>query len=122
LDAARRRGAAARFARITADAEGRPSVRTGVGEAIVAVVGEAAERLAILRASGLRIMTLDDEDYPARLRAIELPPPVLLVRGAADALSAPRTVAIVGTRRPTEAGRLVAARIGAELSRRGAVV
>ena len=67
-------------------------------------------------------MTLDHPAYPSRRRRVDLPPPVLLVRGDVDLLAAPRTVAIVGTRRPSERGRLVAARIAAAVSGAGAVV
>jgi DNA processing protein len=122
LAAAGLRGAAARFARIAAEGDGRPPFREPVGEGIVAVAAELDDRLAVLRASGLAIVTLDDPGYPARLRAIALPPPVVLVRGDAGALSAGHAVAIVGTRRPTERGRLVAARIGAAIVNAGAVV
>jgi DNA processing protein len=122
LAAAGLRGAAARFARIVADGERRPPFREPVGEGIVAVAAALDERLTVLRASGLAIVTLDDPAYPARLRAIELPPPVLLIRGDVAVLSAEHTVAIVGTRRPTELGRLVAARIAATLTTAGAVV
>ena len=89
------------------------------------VIGAARDRVALLEAirrEGLAILTLDDPDYPDRLRGIELPPPVLFVRGATDALSADRCVAVVGTRRPTDAGRTVAARLAASVSRVGAVV
>ena len=122
LVGASRRGAAARFARIAAEGDGRPPFGTSVGEGIVAAAAELADRLALLRASRLEIVTLDDPGYPPRLRAIELPPPVLLVRGDPAALSGRHAVAIVGTRRPTETGRLVAARIAAALARAGAVV
>lgn len=122
LAAASLRGAAARFARIVADGDGRPPFRERVGEGLVAVAAELDERLTVLRSSGLAIVTLDDPTYPARLRAIELPPPVLLVRGDVAALSADHAVAIVGTRRPTEHGRLVAARIAATLANAGAAV
>jgi DNA processing protein len=44
------------------------------------------------------------------------------VRGDIGALSAAHAIAIVGTRRPTERGRLVAARIGAAIANAGAVV
>ena len=67
-------------------------------------------------------MTIDDEAYPARLRAIAEPPPVLFVRGAPASLSTTRAVAVVGTRRPTEAGRRIAARIADAVARLGAVV
>ena len=122
LAAAGRRGAAARFARIAAEGEGRAPFRAAVGEGVVTAAAELDDRLALLRASRLEIVTLDDPRYPARLRAIELPPPVLLVRGDPGALNGRHAVAIVGTRRPTEAGRLVAARIAATLARAGAVV
>ncbi|HYX12654.1 MAG TPA: DNA-processing protein DprA [Candidatus Acidoferrum sp.] len=122
LAAASVRGAAARFARIVAEGDGRPPFREPVGEGIVAVAGELGERLAVLRTSGLTVVTLDDPGYPQRLRAIQLPPPALLVQDDVAALSAGHTVAIVGTRRPTEHGRLIAARIAAALARAGAVV
>ena len=122
LAAAAGRGAAARFARIAAERDGRTPFGGAVGEGIVAAAVGFQERLAVLRASGLRVVTLDDPDYPARLRATDLPPPVLLVRGDPAALAARHAVAIVGTRRPTELGRLLAARIGAAVARSGAVV
>ncbi len=122
LDAARRRGAVASFSAIVSAASGRRVVTEPVGTRIVALAEDPSGPLSVLRRSGLRIVTLDDPGYPARLRAIDLPPPVLLVAGDVDALSAARTVAIVGTRRPTERGRLVAARIAAAIVRCGAVV
>ena len=51
-----------------------------------------------------------------------MPPHVLFVSGDVAALSAVHAVAVVGTRRPTEAGRLIAARIGAAIARTGAAV
>ena len=122
LAAAARRRAAASFSAIVAAAQGRTRLATDVGGSIVALAHDVPARLAILRASGVRIVTLDDEDYPDRLRRIDLPPPVLLARGDVTAWSAARTVAVVGTRRPTERGRLVAARIGAAIARAGGVV
>lgn len=122
LAAAGRRGAAPRLAAIVAEAAGRPRPGEHIGEAIVQVAAALADHLAVLRASDLSIVTLDDPAYPSRLRLIDLPPPVLLVRGDPAALSVPRAVAIVGTRRPTEHGRLIAARIAAAVTRAGAVV
>ena len=45
-----------------------------------------------------------------------------LSAGDVAALSAEHAVAVVGTRRPTEAGRLTAARIGAAIAKTGASV
>ena len=122
LAAADEPGSGARFARIAAEGEGRPAFTTDVGRAIVATAAARDACLAVLRSSGLRVITLDAPDYPPRLRTIELPPPVLLVRGDTAALAAPRTIAIVGTRRPTERGRLLAARIAGAISSAGATV
>lgn len=89
----------------------------------VAAAASAADRvLARLDRSGLTMVTVEDPDYPPRLRAIELPPHVLFVRGDLSALRPRHAVAVVGTRRPSEAGRLVAARIARALSAVGAVV
>ncbi len=49
------------------------------------------------------LLTLADPRYPPRLLAIGDPPPVLFVRGDADALALP-TIAIVGSRHATRAG------------------
>ena len=75
-----------------------------------------------LTALGLDWLTLDDPAYPARLRLLEVPPPVLFLRGDAGALSAQASVAIVGTRRPTDAGRRTAARIADALARLGVAI
>ncbi len=82
----------------------------------VAATGPAAI-LDRLRATGVAVLTLDDPGYPDRLRRIEEPPPVLFVRGRIGALDPRRAVAIVGTRRPTEAGRRIAARLADALAR-----
>lgn len=79
------------------------------------IVGRAAEL-------GLAVLTLEDDRFPSRLLAIELPPHLLFIRGDAGALSRPHAVAIVGTRRPTEHGRRVAARVAAAVADAGATV
>ncbi|HUQ78810.1 MAG TPA: DNA-processing protein DprA [Patescibacteria group bacterium] len=122
LEAAGRPGASGRLARIVAEVEGRAPFAQETGRALVATAAARADHLSVLRASGLAVVTLDDPAYPVRLRAIELPPPVLFVRGSTASLGAGPAVAIVGTRRPTERGRLLAARIAGAVSRAGAAV
>lgn len=90
------------------------------GLAVAAV--DAAGVVARLRVDGIAVLTIDDDAYPARLRTVEEPPHVLFVRGDPAALVAHHAVAIVGTRRPTEPGRRVAARIADAVARLGAVV
>ncbi len=98
------------------------SMAGAVAESIVDAGSRRHEILDGIARLGLRVVALGDPDYPARLRAIEIPPVALFVRGNIQGLSADHTVAIVGTRRPTELGRRVASRIGASLARAGAVV
>jgi DNA processing protein len=94
-----------------------------------AAAAEAADRagrpeqvLEPMRRLGLRVLLVGDPDYPAPLNAIELPPPVLFVRGDVAALAAARAIAVVGTRHPTEAGRALAMRIGGAIATAGAAV
>jgi len=77
------------------------------------------ERMAAGRIDWL---TLDDPAYPARLRLLEVPPPVLFLRGDSSGLANRSSVAVVGTRRPTDAGRRTAARIADALARVGVTV
>jgi DNA processing protein len=86
------------------------------------VARRAGDVLRSIERAGVELVTLDDADYPTRLRAIEVPPHVLFLRGSRDALSTPRSVAVVGTRRPSENGRLVGARIAGAIARAGAAV
>lgn len=92
----------------------------------VAAVTDAANRatdiLAAIGRAGLTVVTRDDRDFPDRLRWIDGAPVALFVRGSVRALSAERSVAVVGTRRPSRSGRITAARIAAALVRADAVV
>jgi len=63
-----------------------------------------------------------DGAYPARLAAVEMPPHVLFVLGDPTALEARAAVAVVGTRRATNAGRAIAARIATNLVSTGAAI
>jgi len=93
-----------------------------LADGIAAAARDADRIVASVHAAGVVVITLDDTRYPAPLARIELPPPVLFVRGSVEALGAERRVAIVGTRRPTDAGRTHAARLAAGVARAGAVV
>jgi DNA processing protein len=64
------------------------------------------------------ILTIRDESYPKLLREIDDPPPMLFVRGALERRDE-LAVALVGTRRRTSYGQMVAAKLAAELVRRG---
>ena len=121
LEAAGRPGAATLFVRVAAE-EPRRIFGEAVANQIVEIGGHPETVLEEIEAAGVAVVTLDDPAYPARLRAIEMPPHVLFVEGDVDVLAADRAVAVVGTRRATEAGRRTAARIGAAIATTGATV
>ena len=71
---------------------------------------------------GIRLLTLQDSTYPERLAAIHQPPMVLYWKGRQIAFDEEIAIAVVGTRRATPYGMRFAARLAAELTRRGALV
>lgn len=87
--------------------------------------GEAAhaadQELEKLATTGAAIVTYRDEAYPARLREIFDPPPLLWVRGDASLLSRP-ILAIVGTRHPTPYGTGMAQMLARDLALRGVTI
>ncbi len=112
-------------ARLAADL-GIPAATLGRARAAVqaATAVAAAERQAAA-ALGARILTWLDDDYPATLRHLPLPPPVLYCRGtlpAALANGSGAAVAIVGSRHPSTYGREAAWLFGRDLARAGVVV
>ena len=71
---------------------------------------------------GLRILTMQDADYPVRLRNIFEPPCLLYVKGNLPAIDEEVAVAMVGTRKASPYGIEAAEKIAYGLSRQGAVV
>lgn len=71
---------------------------------------------------GLWTVTPLDPAFPPRLRDIDPPPATIFGWGDISALVAERTVAMVGTRRPTLDGRTLAARIATRLVEADAVI
>lgn len=76
----------------------------------------ADDRREQLQAAGMRMVTLDDDEYPAVLSMLPDAPEVLFVRGR---LGVPRGVAVVGTRRCTAYGRALAERYGRAIGEAG---
>lgn len=67
---------------------------------------------------GARIVLSSEPDYPPLLRYLEPPPPILTVLGNTG-LAARPTVAIVGARNASAAGRKIARNMAAELGQNG---
>ena len=123
LAAARAPGSTASLVAATTDGDGgSPTLAPSAAAALRAGAYDPDLFLAPVRRSGVAVLTLADEAYPSRLRAVDLPPPVLFLHGAASALDRPRSIAIVGTRRPTEHGRATAGRIADGVAGLGATV
>ena len=68
--------------------------------------------LEAMRSVGARVFAITDPDYPALLRTIHDPPPLLYCRGATEVLRAP-CLAIVGSRKASPAGLRMAAELAA---------
>jgi DNA processing protein len=106
------------------------AAESGSGSELPAVVARriadaaqhGTELLARLAALGIEGVTLEDPDYPGRLRLVEMPPPLLFVRGDRRCLDVERMVAVVGTRRATDRGRVIAGWISTGLANAGACV
>ncbi len=123
LDLALGRAALATLVAATLGTEGEsPTLTPEAARAIVTAAKDPRARLAPTRAAGVGVVTLADEAYPRRLKAIDLPPPVLFVRGDVASMERARSVAIVGTRRPTEAGRAMAGQIADAVAGLGATI
>lgn len=99
----------------------------GLSERTIQSLVQARERLdlgaewALIERAGITAVAVDDTGYPALLRRIAAPPPLLFVRGAlarADRVA----VAIVGTRTPSAYGREVAAMLARDFVSAGVTV
>lgn len=72
-------------------------------------------------AKSARLMVLGDADYPARLAAIDPPPPVLWTRGDASLLFG-ETIGIVGARIASAGGQRIARGLAQALGQEGFVI
>lgn len=69
----------------------------------------------------VKVICLGQKKYPPQLLNIYSPPPILYLKGAPELLSKP-SVAIVGSRTPTEYGRAMTRKIAGGLASRGLVI
>ena len=83
---------------------------------------KADKVLADCQRLGLRILTIQDAEYPGRLQNIYDPPCLLYVKGRLPAFDEEAAVAVVGTRDCTPYGIACAEKLGYGLTGGGAVV
>ena len=96
----------------------------GVGEKVAIAISKfdierATDReIGLAEKEGIRILTLTNEEYPVLLNSIYDPPPVLYVKGKRlNSISFP--LAVVGTRNPSEYGKIVTQRLCVKLASAG---
>ena len=82
----------------------------------------AEEILGDCQRLGLRILTIQDAEYPSRLKNIYDPPVLLYSKGRLPAIDEEAAVAVVGTRDCTPYGVSCARKLGHGLAKGGAVV
>ena len=96
-------------------------VRTGGRPLRLLALGDAEREFEKAQRAGLTYVTWTHPNFPEPLKAIEDAPPLLVVKGQTEALSAPM-IAIVGARNATVNGRKFARMLGADLAKAGLVV
>lgn len=85
-------------------------------------LAEADRILGDCQRLGLRILTMQDADYPVRLRNIYEPPCLLYVKGQLPAFDEEAAIAMVGTRSATPYGIESAEKLAFGLAKQGALV
>ena len=97
----------------------RPSLRRALEDKEL----DTAQRiLGECQRLGIRILTLQDAEYPQRLRAIADPPLVLYFKGRVLPFDDEAAIGVVGARKPSVYGERWAERLGLELAAGGALV
>ena len=112
-----------RFGSATAALDALPDLARSAGRKrpLVAAAESGIDReIAATDRFGAQLLLACDPDYPALLKALPAPPPVLTALDKVELLSRP-AVAIVGARNASAAGRKIARDMAGELSRAGYV-
>ena len=101
-----------------------PDIGKGMLSALVHKKTEkdAARIVSWCHRNGVRILTLDSEEYPSPLREIDEPPAVLYCRGRLPLLDGRLTVGVVGTRKSDAYGERVTYKLSFEMAAAGAVI
>jgi DNA processing protein len=79
------------------------------------------QELELMNRHGVRLVTSQDDDYPANFQTCSFPPPLIYVRGTLQS-SDRYSVALVGSRQATQYGRGVAREIAGRLAACGITV
>ncbi|MDO4744543.1 MAG: DNA-processing protein DprA [Clostridia bacterium] len=77
---------------------------------------EASDIIDYCNDNGIRIITMESEEYPERLKNINLPPRILFAKGAKLCLDNEVGVSVVGCRKPTDHGKSFARLLGKSMA------
>jgi len=99
----------------------------GLNEKDVAVLtdkgyDEAERVLGRCDELGIKLMTIQDADYPDRLKNIDVPPLLLYYKGNMPAFDEEIAIAVIGTRSCTAYGELYAEKLSFEIARGGGYI
>jgi DNA processing protein len=107
---------------VDGDAQPHRPIGRDVATAIARAAVDAEAILRRVRGLGLVVLTMEDPRYPSRLGGIDMPPHLIYLLGDPGAMDPLAALAIVGTRRPTDQGRSIAARLASSLVAVGATI
>lgn len=109
------------------EADSRELLKIGISQNVVSLLVETRKKLEpekyleSVEKSGIKFITIFDEEYPKLLKQIYDPPTVLYYRG--EILPGDeRAIAVVGTRKVTGYGKLVTEKFATELADMGITV
>ncbi|MBV1705700.1 MAG: DNA-processing protein DprA [Hyphomicrobiales bacterium] len=116
------RGLLNRYGSAAAALEALPGLAGSVGRSVrIATRDDVLREMEAAARRAISFICLGEPEYPAALRAIDAPPPVLAVRGNIKTLS--RTmVAMVGARNASAAGLVLAERLSRGIAETGSVI
>jgi len=70
----------------------------------------------------IKIITTLNKDFPEKLKVIKDPPVLLFYKGNFECIKEDRSIAVIGSRKPTEHGRKVAEKLGYIFGKEGFVI
>ncbi len=85
-------------------------------------IGEIEDEIASLEKIDARLVTAFDAEYPELLRHIDQSPPVFSIMGGSKNLSLDKTLALVGARNGSAAGKRMTSLLADELSEAGFII
>ena len=97
----------------------RPAARKGLQDKRMS---EPERILEVCHRLGIRILTIQDGEYPQRLKQIADPPVLLYVRGRMLHFDEEVAIGVVGAREPSAYGKKYAEQFGMELAAGGALL